>query len=228
MITTRRTGGRRVGNQNWPGSTASLGLAIALALITASCSTDREVTEPEPVPVTAALLETNVLTAADLPAGWAAAAGAAPTIAADLISDHDCDEPVTTLEPDEAAGAALTRSGAEMTSTVAWFPGQGGAAEQAYRDMAEDCRAVVLADRGLSMRTSGLDFGVLSDDVLAIRIEIEPTNGPITERDVIVLRRGDLLHVIRLSGPRPSDKALLDSVVRTSLGRIGLLHEDTT
>lgn len=217
-----------MGNQSRREWTASLGLAAALALIAAGCSTNREVTEPEPVPVTAAILETNVLTAADLPTGWAAADGADPTIAADVVANHDCDEPVTTLDPNKAASGAFTAPGTELTSTVAWFPGQGRAAEQAYRDMAEDCRAVVLAEQGLSVRTSALDFGVLSDDVLAIRIEVEPTTGPITERDVIVLRRGDLLQVIRLSGPRPSDKALLDSVVRTALGRLGLLHEDTT
>lgn len=217
-----------MGNQSRRMSTASLGLAVAVVLIAVGCSTNREVTEPEPVPVTAALLETGVLTLADLPAGWAAADGTGPAISADLVADHDCDEPVTTFDPDTAASATFTAPGIEATSTVAWFPGQGTAAERAYRDMAEDCRSVVLAEQGVSVRTSGLDFGVLSDDVLAIRIEIEPTTGPITERDVIVLRRGDLLHVIRLSGPRPSDKALLDSVVRISLGRLGLLHEDTT
>ena len=60
------------------------------------------------------------------------------------------------------------------------------------------------------------------------RFEVEPDSGPITERDLILLRQGDLVHLIRLTGPRPSDKALLDGAVRNAIGRLGLLHDDTT
>jgi hypothetical protein len=69
---------------------------------------------------------------------------------------------------------------------------------------------------------------VLSDNTLAIQIEIEPTTGSIKERDIIVMRSGDLLSVIRLDGSRPSDKVLLDTVVRLALGRLGLLADETS
>ena len=34
------------------------------------------------------------------------------------------------------------------------------------------------------------------------------------------------MHVIRLTGPRPSDKLLLDTAVRATIGRLGLLYND--
>jgi hypothetical protein len=94
--------------------------------------------------------------------------------------------------------------------------------------VANGCSQVVISDQALSIRSGALDFGVLSDNTLAIRFELEPDNGTIQERDVVLMRQGDLVSVIRLSGPRPSDKALLDGAVRVAIGYLGLLHDDTT
>lgn len=205
---------------------AALGLGIALAL--GACRTDRELTEPEPIPVTEELLAGTLLTAEDLPAGFSAVSGPGTPIEAQVLDEHDCDDDLSKLEPELAASTDFTGNGVTLTSTAAWFPGQGGAVEQLYRDVADRCAQVVVPDRGLAIRAGGLNFGVLSDDTLAIRFELEPSSGPITERDLIVRREGDLVHVIRLTGPRPSDKVLLDGVVRTIIGRLGLLHDDTT
>ena len=74
-----------------------------------------------------------------------------------------------------------------------------------------------------------LDFGVLSDDTLALKVEAELADGTIEERDLILMREGDLVSVVRLTGPRPSDKELLDSVVRVAhRSTSALLADDTT
>ena len=86
---------------------------------------------------------------------------------------------------------------------------------------------MVVADEDISVRTAALDFGVLSDDTLALKFELELPNGPIEERDLIIMREGDLVSIVRLNGPRPSDKELLDSVVRVAIGRLGRLAEAT-
>jgi hypothetical protein len=77
------------------------------------------------------------------------------------------------------------------------------------------------------VRTSELDYGVLSDDTLALKFELELPTGAIEERDLIIMREGNLVSVVRLTGPRPSNKELLDSVVRVALGRLGRLADDT-
>lgn len=202
----------------------ALGAGALLAL--GACRTDREITEPEPLPVTAELLTGSLLTVEDLPAGFTASEGT--SIDTEVLTEHECDDRITELEPEEVASTDFTGNGVELTHTAAWFPGGGGAVEQLYRDVGDDCAQVVVAAEGLAIRAGALDFGVLSDNVLAIRFEIEPTTGAIVERDLIVMRQGDLVHLIRLTGPRPSDKSLLDAAVRTAIGRLGLIYEDTT
>ena len=203
-------------------------LGASAGLVLGGCQTDRELTEPEPIPVTEELLVAAQLTVEDLPPGFTAVDGPGTPISGEVVPEHECDDAMADLEPEESASTDFTGNGVELTDTVVYFPGQGGAVEQLFRDIASLCRAVVVADAGLAIRTGPLDYGVLSDDTLAIRIEVEPSSGPITERDVIVLRQGDLLHVLRLTGPRPSDKGLLDGAVRIAIGRLGLLHDDTT
>lgn len=205
---------------------AALGLGSALVL--GSCGSDRELTEPEPVPVTEENLQTTLLTTDDLPAGFTAKDGPGSPINSEIVPEHDCDDALTELKPKDAVSRDFSGNGVTLIDTTAWFPGQGAAAEQVYRDVAARCSQVVVPDQGLAVRSGALDFGVLSDDTLAIRFEIEPETGAITERDLIVRREGDLLHVTRLTGPRPSDKTLLDAAVRVTIGRLGLLFEDTT
>ncbi len=205
---------------------AIVALVLAAALVVGSCSTDREITKPPPEPVTAQNLQATLLTTADLPSGFTEEEGAGTPIGTEIIPEHDCDDPLKDLKPKLAASRDFSGNGVELTDIAAWFPGQGQAAEQAYRDMASACAAVVVPKDGLAIRTGGLDFGVLSKRTLAIRIEVEPKTGPILERDLIVMRQGDLMHVIRLTGPRPSDKLLLDTAVRATIGRLGLLYND--
>ena len=201
-------------------------IVAGVALVASGCQTDRETTEPEPVPVTEERLAAALLTADDLPS-FAAADSETP-ISTEAIAEHACDDAIAGLEPREEATADFAGSGTLLTSTVAWFPGGAGAAEQVFRDVAEDCAAVVAVDEDIAVRTSALRFGVLSDDTLAMDIQIEREGSAIEERDLIVMRVGDLLGVIRLTGPRPSDKELLDRTVRLALGRLGLLADETS
>lgn len=203
-------------------------LGVGSALVLGACSTDRELTEPKPVPVTEERLQGTLLTIDDLPEGFTAASGPGTPIATEVLPEHECDDALADLEPKLEVSADFTGNGSELVDTTAWFPGQGAQAEQVFRDVAARCAQVVASEAGVSIRAGGLDFGVLSDDTVAIRFEVEPTTGAIVERDVILRREGDLVHVIRLTGPRPSDKALLDTAVRATIGRLGLLHQDTT
>jgi hypothetical protein len=198
-----------------------------MALFASGCQTDREVTEPDPEPVTQERLVAALLTADDLGTSFTQADEGTP-ISTEPLPEHECDDQIADLTPREEATADFTGAGSTLTSTLAWFPGGGGSAEQAFRNLVEDCASVVAPDEDLAVRANALDFGVLSDDTLAVRIEVERATGNIEERDVIIMRLGDLLSVIRLTGPRPSDKVLLDNVVRVAMGRLGLLSDDTT
>lgn len=203
-------------------------LGVGSALVLGACRTDRELTEPEPVPVTEERLQGTLLTVEDLPEGFTAKPGPGTPIGTEVLEEHECDDALADLEPKLEVSTDFTANGLELIDTTAWFPGGGATVEQVFRDVAARCAAVVATDADVSVRAGGLDFGVLSNDTLAIRFEVEPRTGPITERDLILRREGDLVHVIRLSGPRPSDKALLDTAVRATIGRLGLLYQDTT
>jgi len=205
---------------------AALGVVLTLAI--GACATDREVTRPEPEPVTEERLAEALLTEDDLPGAFTAVAEPQTTITSELIPEHACDDRLGSLEPEESATSEFTGNGTTLTGTVAWFPGGGAAVEQLLRDISADCSAVVVSDEGLSIRTGPLRFGVLSDDTLPISVEVEPSSGAIEERDLILVRRGDLVYLIRLVGLRPSDKGLLDSVARLAIGRIALAHDETT
>jgi len=210
------------------GTRRGVALLLAFGLILGACRSDRKLTEPDPVPVTEKNLQATLLTAEDLPSGFTAKEGEGTPIGTEILKEHACDDVLEQLKPKLAVSTDFTGNGVQLTDITAWFPGQGRAAEQVYRDVNEKCHQAVAADAGVSIRTGDLKFGVLSDNTYAIRIEVEPKTGPILERDLIVMRQGDLLHVIRLTGLRPSDKVLLDAAVRATIGRLGLLSDDVT
>lgn len=199
---------------------AALGLGVALTL--GACRTDRELTSPEPVRVTDKLIASGLLTVEDLPDGWVEATEATP-INTDVIAEHPCDDKLKELEPKESASADFTQGELHLSNSIAYFPGGGGAIERLFRDIAEDCKQVILADEALLVRASSLPFGVLSDDTLPLRFEFEPDVGPILESDLILIRDGNVVSIVRLDGPRPSDKALLDTAVRASIGHVGAI-----
>ncbi len=199
---------------------AAMGLSVALFL--GACRTDREITRPAPVPVTDKLIASGVLTAEDLPDGWVEAAKATP-INADVIAGHPCDDKLKELEPKESASADFTLGGLRLSNSIAYFPGGGPAIERLLRDIVEDCKQVTVADQALKIRADALPFGVLSNDTFPVRFEFEPDVGPILESDLILIRDGDVVSIVRLDGPRPSDKTLLDTAVRASIGRLGAI-----
>lgn len=205
---------------------SKLTLGLAALMVLGACQTDRVVTRPDPEPVTEELLADATLQLDDLPETWEEADTATP-IGTEILPEHPCDDALAELEPEEEAAVDFVGPSGQLTSVVAHFPGQGGAVEQLIRDVAADCASVVATDAALSFRTGPLTFGVLSDRTLALRFEVEPETGPITERDLIVIRRDDLVSVVRLDGPRPPDIELLDTVVRIALGRLSGLAEAT-
>lgn len=213
-----------------PHTKRTLGLTAVLivaALLGGGCRTDRELTTPDPVPVDEENLAATLLRADDLPAGFTEKDGAGTPITTELIPEHECDDAIADLDPQLTVSRDFTGNGVVLTDIAAWFPGQGAAAEQVFRSLMTACRQVASPADGLALRTLSLDFGALSDDTLAMRVEAEPTSGPIEERDLILMRQGDLLHVIRMVGARPSDKVVLDAAVRATIGRLGLLYLDT-
>jgi len=218
------------------GGTAVLGQAKAAravaiivvgAALAGGCSTDREVTEPDPVPVTADLLTDALLTADDVPSPYVVDEDA-EQIGPELLPEHECDDPLKDLDPEESAQVVFTGGSTTLTNTVSYFPGQGGSVVNLYNDLLSDCGQVVVADENLRFTTKHLDFGVLSDNTLPLVVSLEHENGNIEERNLIVMRQGDLISTIRLDGPRPSDKVLLDTVTRVALGNLGELEQNTT
>lgn len=204
-----------------------LGMVAAAGLLGAACSTDREVTRPAPEPVTEELLTGALIGVDDLPGGYRAVDEATP-VATEVVPEHECDDALGDLEPELQASADFSNGTSTLSVSMAWYPGAGSAVERLHRDVRTRCEDVVVSEQGLSLRTGPLDFGVLSDDTLPLRFEVEPDSGAIQERDLILIRNGDLISTVRLTGPRPSDKVLLDSVVRTEIGRLGRLALDTT
>ena len=202
--------------------------AAFVAALAGGCRTDREVTQPEPQKVTQERLTEALLTEDDVGSPYVVAGEATP-ISSDILPEHDCDDALKDLEPKEEAAIDFTGTGlgTRLNNAIAYFPGRGSSVGEVYREVAEDCEAVVVDDAGLSIKTESLDFGVLSDDTLAFQFLVEAEDGSIEERDLIVIRIDDLVSIIRLDGPRPSDKELLDSVVRVAIGNLGLVAEET-
>lgn len=194
----------------------ALGMGVSLALM--ACQSDREATKPDPVTVTDQLLQSALLTVEDLPTGWVADATPLP-INTEVVPGSPCDDALTKLEPKTSASADFIAAPSHLRNALAYFPDQGSAVEQTLINVAESCRELVLPD-GASVRSAALDFGVLSDRTLGIRFEFEPKTGPIQEIDLILIRDGDLVSLVRLDGIRPTDKELLDSIVRTAIGRL--------
>ncbi|MDP1805892.1 MAG: hypothetical protein Q8K72_12040, partial [Acidimicrobiales bacterium] len=177
--------------------------------------------------VTDQRLASALLTTSDLPSDFQATAESTP-VATQVVPEHECDDALDDLEPKREVAADFSNGTNRLSITVAWYPGGGAAVERLYRDVGSRCSQAVVSDQGLSLRTGALDFGVLSDDTLPLQFEVEPDSGSIEERDLIMIRDGDLVATIRLQGPRPSDKELLDTTVRLSIGRLGRVALDTT
>ena len=198
--------------------------ALCAFVALAGC-TDREVTRPEPVPVTQSRLERATVTFDDLgdPYQRAEPQGG---IGVSLV-EHPCDDLLEDLTPRQEAASAASDGEHLLESVVAWFPGQGAAVPDEFRKAADECAEVSESGAKNAVRSSLLDFGALSDDSLAISFEREPTGGPITEDAVVIMRRGDLLSVLRLSGPRPVSRETLDEAARIAIGRLTLLEEET-
>jgi hypothetical protein len=224
-MTATRGGGAVLGQ-----ATAARAVAIIVvgaAVLGGGCDTDRDTTEPEPVDVTSDLLTEALLTEDDVPSPYVVDDDA-EQIGPELLPEHECDDRLADLDPEHTEQAVFTGASTTLTNTISYFPGQGGAAADVYNRLLTDCAQVVVPDESLRFTTKPLDFGVLSDDTLPLVISIEYDDGRIEERNLIVMRNGDLISTIRLDGPRPSDKVLLDTVTRVAIGNLGALAQDTT
>ena len=203
-------------------------IVVGGALLAGGCQTNREVTRPDPEPVDQELLTEALITADDVPPPYVLAEGAEPP-GPELVAEHACDDRLKELDPEETASVNFTGSGLDttLTNTIAHFPGQGAQVADVYDDLLEDCEQAVVEDSGIRFTTEPLDFGVLSDDTLPLVVIVENDDGTIEERNVIIMRSGDLVSIIRLDGPRPTDLATLDAVTRVAIGNLGLLDQAT-
>ena len=126
----------------------------------------------------------------------------------EIVPEHECDDRAR-RRSSRRRRRSVTFTGAgigtTLTNTISYFPGQGGPVGDVYDDLLEDCAQVVVDDAGLRFTTKPLDFGVLSDDTLPLVVVLEYDDGTIEERNLIVMRAGDLISTIRLDGPRPTD-----------------------
>ena len=203
-------------------------VVVGGAFLAGACSTDRDVTEPDPLEITSELLAGGLLTDADVPSPYVLADDA-ELVTPELVPEHECDDQLKALEPSETAQVTFVGSGfSTLTNVISHYPGQGAEVNDIYEDLLEDCAQVVDTEDGLRFTTKPLDFGVLSDDTMPLVISIESDDGSIQERNVIVMREGDLFSTIRLNGPRPSDKVLLDTVTRVAIGNLGELAQETS
>jgi hypothetical protein len=201
-------------------------MAVGVALVTGGCQTDREVTRPDPEPVTDELLTSELLTQDDVPSPYTLAEDAEP-VGPELVPEHECDDRLKELDPEETATATFTAPslGATLTNTISYYPGQGANVGDVYNDLLEDCQQVVVDDAGVSFTMNPLDFGVLSDDTLPLRVELEYDDGSIQQRNLIIMRAGDIISTIRLDSPRPSDLEVLDQATRVAIGNLGELDQ---
>lgn len=226
--------------------TAALAAFTALALLAGACSTSREITRPEPEPVTTEALVDALITEDDLTDG--------AQVGEDEIVDEDSeadarafelpgDNPLEDLEclqtfeeESNAVGTSTQLLEASrqfqvgemvVTNSVTFLPSAGGAGEQVFHDLADNCEAAVT--EGFTVRTGPLDFGVLSDNALSLKLEIEPPgSAPIAEVDIVLMRQGDLIDLVVAAGPRPSNKKVLDEAVRAAIGNVVGLHNRVT
>jgi len=203
-------------------------LVLGAVLLTGSCSTNRDVTRPDPVPVDEELLTSALLTADDVPPPYVLAEGAEP-LGPEILPEHECDDALADLEPEETASVTFTGAGLDttLTNTISYFPGQGGSAVNVYNNLLASCKEAVVEDQGLRFTTVPLDFGVLSDNTFPLRVVVENNDGTIEERNLIVMQSGDLISTIRLDGPRPTDLEVLDAVTRVAIGNLGELAQAT-
>ena len=221
-----RGGGAVLGQSKAAWAVAAI--VVVGALLAGGCQTDRKVTRPEAVPVDQELLTDALLTADDVPPPYGLAEGAEP-LGPELVTEHACDDRLKELEPEATESVTFTGAGlgTTLTNTISYFPGQGAQAGDVYNDLLEDCEQAVVEDAGLRFTTEPLDFGVLSDDTLPLVVVVEHDDGTIEERNLIVMRSGDLISTIRLDGPRPTDLVTLDAVTRVAIGNLGLLDQAT-
>jgi len=207
------------------------GLAILVlggVLVTGGCSTNREVTRPDPEPINDELLTSELLTDEDVPAPYVVDEDADP-LGPEILPEHDCDDALADVDPEASASVTFTGPGlgTTLTNTISYFPGQGGSVAAAYTALLQKCKQAVVEDEQMRFTTVPLDFGVLSDNTFPLRVVVENDDGTIEERNLIVMRSGDLVSTIRLDGPRPTDLEVLDAVTRVAIGNLGELSQET-
>ena len=194
------------------------------ALLAGGCQTDREVTRPEPVPVDQELLTEALLTQDDVPPPVRRSRRTPSRSARRSCPSTSATTPRPTSSPRRRRSVTFTGAGprhhAHQHHLVLPRPGRPQVGD-VYNDLLEDCEQAVVEDAGVRFTTEPLDFGVLSDDTLPLVVVLENDDGTIEERNLIVMRAGDLVSTIRLDGPRPTDLVVLDAVTRVAIGNLG-------
>jgi hypothetical protein len=109
-----------------------------------------------------------------------------------------------------------------VAQSVARIPGGGAALPSTFNTFKFECRLVRMPDGQVTV--GELSFGSLTDDTQSAMVLID-RGGAIRETDVVLVYQGDLVSTVVVSGERPTDKGLLDNVVREAVGRLSKLAQ---
>ena len=135
------------------------------------------------------------------------------------------------LEPEETASVTFTGTGlgTTLTNTDLVLPRAGRAVGDVYDDLLEDCEQAVVERRGHAVHAPSRSTSACCPTTPSpLVVVVEHDDGTIEERNLIVMRSGDLVSTIRLDGPaahRP--RGCSTRVTRVAIGNLGLLDQAT-
>jgi hypothetical protein len=201
-----------------------MGVVVACALALVACSSDSGTTDAK-APLTKADLRKALLTTDDFPEHDYTAGATAPSgQVLDFFADDNCDDEIAGMKSALDAKASFVSAGGSVTlvHAVDQYPGQGDAVRATFNRFVEACKLVRTATGQITV--GPLAIGVLANDTQSAQILVD-NGGVFTETAVVFASNGDLFSTILLQGQRPLDRAVLDSVVRDAIGKLGALAE---
>jgi hypothetical protein len=195
-------------------------------MVAAACSSDSS-SKPADKPLAEKDLRRALVTADDFPDhDFTLQPATKPDKDSQLFPDDSCDDKISVIDADLAAHAGFLSPSGDVTldHVVELYSGRGGALADAFVTFLSECKLVRLPDGQVTV--GPLDFGSLTDtgDSQSAQILIDK-GGVLAEVDFVLLYKGDLVSTLVLSGPRPTNKGLLDSLARDALGKLGALEQ---
>ncbi len=166
-------------------------------------------------------LKAALITAEDFPEVGYAELPTSETDAglAELFPEDKCDDALEAVEPDIAVSTGFRSPNGTVTivQSVERVPGGGAALPGIFDTFKFECRLVRMPDGQVTI--GPLRFGALTDNTQSAQVLID-RGGAIRETDIVVAYQGDLVSTIVMSGERPTDKGVLDEIVREAVGKL--------